>query len=78
MRPIAMLLLLLLLLLASQASAQVSFVDFTSNGKESGCKIDTGYNLNTLQCLWSKYGHRLMRSVRRYKPRIPRREALRA
>ena len=48
-----MLLLLLLLLLASQASAQVSFVDFTSNGKESGCLIDTGYNLNTLQCLWS-------------------------
>ena len=58
-----MLLLLLLLLLASQSSAHVSFRDFSSNRRPTGVKFDTGYNLNTVEAIWEKYGRRLIRAV---------------
>ena len=61
-------LLLLLLLLASQeSSAHVCFLDFSSNGKATGVKFDTGYNLNAVQVVWEKYGRRLTRAVENYK-----------
>ena len=62
-----MLLLLLLLLLASQSSAHVSFRDFSSNRRPTGVKFDTGYNLNTVEAIWEKYGRRLIRAVENYK-----------
>ena len=63
-------LLLLLLLLASQeSSAHVCFLDFSSNGKATGVKFDTGYNYNlsAVQVVWEKYGRRLIRAVEFYK-----------
>ena len=57
----------LLLLLASSAIAHVNFLDFSSNGKATGVKFDTGYNLNAVQVVWEKYGRRLIRAVELYK-----------
>ena len=39
----------------------------TSNGKATGVKFDTGYNLNAVQVVWEKYGRRLIRAVENYK-----------
>ena len=61
------LLLLLLLLLASSAIAHVNFLDFSSNGRATGVKFDTGYNLNAVQVVWEKYGRRLIHAVELYK-----------
>ena len=58
---------MVLLLLASLASAHVCFLDFSSNGKATGVKFDTGYNLNAVQVVWEKYGRRLIRAVEFYK-----------
>ena len=58
---------LLLLLLASSAIAHVNFLDFSSNGKATGVKFDTGYNLNAVQVVWEKYGRRLIHAVELYK-----------
>ena len=75
---------LLLLLLASSAIAHVNFLDFSSNGKATGVKFDTGYNLNAVQVVWEKYGRRLIHAVELYKgfrvarSRLSTRYALRA
>ena len=61
------LLLLLLLLLASSAIAHGNFLDFSSNGRATGVKFDTGYNLNAVQVVWEKYGRRLIHAVELYK-----------
>ena len=58
---------LLLLLLASSAIAHVNFLDFSSNGRATGVKFDTGYNLNAVQVVWEKYGRALIRAVKHYK-----------
>ena len=63
---------LLLLLLGSSAIAHVNFLDFSSNGKATGVKFDTGYNLNAVQVVWEKYGRRLIRAVELYKQGLSR------
>ena len=60
--------LLLVLAAIQNTSAQhINFIEFSSNGRRSGIQYDTGFNANTVELVWSKYGRRLINAVQQYK-----------